>query len=337
LKSENFAMSAFVESLKKSGHLDQISMTICNVGSRKITSQDDYGSQGWNLFAPNLTIYGFDADADACDAANEDIEQRQINWTEKHIPLALAKTVGEATLYVTKNPMCCSLYPPNESFINRFAGLSDLVKLDFTVEIETTTLDTFCEAEAIQEIDFLQLDIQGAEIQVMEGAGKILDRSILAVQVEVNFSEIYANQPLFGDVDNYLRNQGFTLFDLAGARRPRKDSPIQSTSCAGQLLWGDALYFRDLIREDLDSPLKNPQNILKLAAIADLMNFPDYTVELLQYLTLEYGKNDPNYNFANNIIEVLSQIPELKEQGLASLPIVAKLRDYLKDYKINDF
>jgi FkbM family methyltransferase len=330
-------MSAILENLKKSGHLEQISMTICNVGSRKISSQDDYASQGWDIFAPNLTIYGFDADADACDAANEDIEQRQINWTEKHIPLALANTVGEATLYVTKNPMCCSLYPPNESFINRFAGLSDLVNLDFTVEIETTTLDTFCEAEEIQEIDFLQLDIQGAELSVLEGANKILARSILAIQVEVNFSELYINEPLFGDVDKYLRIQGFTLFDLSAARRVRKDSPIQSINSPGQLLWGDALYFRDLIREDLDSPLKNPQNILKLAAIADLMNFPDYTVELLLYLTLEYGKNDPNYNFANNIIEIVRQIPELKAQGLASLPIVAKLRDYLTDYNMDDF
>ena len=81
-------MSLFLPILKKNRLLDNIHMTICNVGSRKIDSDDDYASRGWQIFAPNLSIYGFDADADACDEANIDLEIRQVNWNEKHIPLA---------------------------------------------------------------------------------------------------------------------------------------------------------------------------------------------------------------------------------------------------------
>jgi hypothetical protein len=66
-------MSTFLPSLKKSGHLDRIHMTVCNVGSRKIGEADDYAGNGWGIFAPNLSIYGFDADADACNAANTDL------------------------------------------------------------------------------------------------------------------------------------------------------------------------------------------------------------------------------------------------------------------------
>ena len=97
-------MSVFLPSLKKSGHLDRIHMTVCNVGSRKISSEDDYSQQGWEIFAPHLTIYGFDVDADACEASNTDLEAQPINWTEKHIPLALANSVGESILYVTRGP-----------------------------------------------------------------------------------------------------------------------------------------------------------------------------------------------------------------------------------------
>ncbi|MGL4623001.1 MAG: FkbM family methyltransferase [Chroococcidiopsis sp.] len=329
-------MTFFMESLKKSGHLEQINMTVCNVGCRKLTSQDDYGSQGWNIFAPRLTIYGFDADADACEAANADIEARQVNWTEKHIPLALAKSVGESTLYVTQHPMCSSLYPPNEPYLKRFAQLPELVKLDFTVELETATLDDFCQTEGIDQIDFLQIDVQGAELLVLEGATEILNRSILAVQVEVSFSNLYLNQPLFADVDVYLRNQGFTLFDLTGATRVRSYSPISSTVRSGQLLWGDAFYFRDLIGEDINQNMTTPDNILKLACIADIMNFPDYALELLEYLTLQHGHN-PKYNFANNIIESLAQFPELAKHGLGSLPIVARIRDYITDCDLDSF
>jgi FkbM family methyltransferase len=327
-------MSVFLPSLKRSGHLDRIHMTVCNVGSRKISSEDDYSHKGWEIFAPNLTIYGFDADADACEASNTALEAQQINWTEKHIPLALANSVGESTLYVTKHPMCSSLYPPNEPYLERFSGLSELVNLDFYMGIETTTLDQFCQSEGIEEIDFLQIDVQGAELQVLQGASQILGQSILAVQAEVGFSRLYQNQPLFADVDIYLREKGFTLFDLAQAYRLRSISPIRSTVRNGQLLYGEAFYLRDLIEDGLENNLKTPDKILKLACIADILNFPDYTLELLEYLTLHYG-NNPDYNFANNIIESLAQFPELVNKGITSLPAVSRILDYIDGYDIH--
>jgi FkbM family methyltransferase len=320
-------MSVFVPILKKNGLLDRIHMTVCNVGSRKIDSQDDYATQGWQVFAPNLSIYGFDADADACDEANAELETRQINWKEVHIPLAIGKAIEERTLYVTKHPMCSSLYPPNEPYLERLAGLPELVNLDFSFEIDTTTLDTFCQEEGVNEIDFMQIDVQGADLDVLEGATKILNCGTLAIQIEVEFSHLYTGQPLFADVDTFLRKHDFTLFDVSRSYRLRARSPIRSTVRAGQLLWGDAFYFRDLIREDMDGHLKSPDRMLKLACVADVMNFPDYALEILEYLTLQYGE-DSNYNFADCIIEGLSQFPDLVSHGLDSLPIVTNIRGY---------
>lgn len=326
-------MSVFLESLNKSGHLERLHMTLCNVGSRKLESEDDYASKGWSIFAPRLTIYGFDADPDACDLANADLKTRSINWTEQHIAVALGGCVGESTLYVTQDPMCSSLYQPNEPYLERFKGLSDLVNLDFTLEIETTSLDAITQNLGIQKIDFLQLDIQGAELDVLEGAARVLETSILAVQVEVEFSALYLNQPLFADVDSYMRKAGFTLFDLVNSYRPRTRSPIVSNQHPGQLLWADAYYFRDLIQEENSgNNLSNPEKILKLACIADVMDFPDYALELLEYLTLEYGKKDINYNYADNIVESLAKFPKLKKQ-LGSLSVIENIRDYIKDYQ----
>jgi len=320
----------FLPILKKNGLLDHVHMTLCNVGSRKnIFIEDDYGSKWWRIFAPNLSIYGFDADADACDAANAELENRGINWKEIHTPLAIGKAIEERTLYVTKAPMCSSLYPPNEPYLKRFAGLPELVNLDFSCEIETTTLDKFCESEEINEINFLQIDVQGADLDVLEGATKILD-SVLAIQIEVEFSHLYVDQPLFADIDTFLRKQGFTLFDITKNGRIRSGSPIQSTRGVGQLLWGDAIYFRDPIQ----SHSQNPDQILKLSCIADILNFPDYALELLEYLTLNYGQ-DAKYNFADCIIEGLSQFPELVDQRLNSLPIIERLQSFLTNIDIS--
>jgi FkbM family methyltransferase len=320
-------MSVFVPILKKNGLLERIHMTVCNVGSRKLDLNDDYATQGWGIFAPNLSIYGFDADADACDVANADLEERQVNWTEKHIPIALGKAAEERTLYVTRHPMCSSLYPPNEPYLARMAGLPELVNLDFSFEVDTITLDQFCQEEQVNEIDFLQIDVQGADLDVLTGAINILNRGTTAIQIEVEFSQLYIGQPLFADVDSFLRQNDFTLFDVSKSYGLRARSPIRSTVRGGQLLWGDAFYFRDLMRDDMSEQFKSPDKLLKLACIADILNFPDYALEVLEYLTLQYGSN-LDYNFADSILESLASFPDLVESGLSSLPIVQNIRQF---------
>lgn len=314
--------------LKKSGHLEQIKMTIGIIGSRKLEGED-YGAQEWNIFAPNLTIYGFDADADSCKEMNEDLERKKIDWKEKHIPLALWNTPGKATLYMTQHPGSTSLYQPSNSYLKRYMGNSAYMELISTVEIDVTTLDIFCQSQGINEIDFLQIDVQGAELKVLEGASWLLEQSVLAIKTEVEFTRLYTNQPLFRDVDRFLNNQGFTLLDLCNKHYDhRRSVPIGTEARPGTLIWADAFYFRDLIQEDYNTNLKTPDQIFKLACIADALKFPDYAAELLEYLTLNYG-NDQKYNFADQIIELLAQIPGQVEAGLGAWPVVARIRDYI--------
>lgn len=301
-------MVVFTENLKKQGYLESLEMTLGIVGSRKMRSDDNYGSGDWQIFAPNLTIYGFDADADACLANNLELEERNVNWKERHIPLAISDESGTSTLYVTRGVDCSSLYPPNEDYLRRFHALNEHIKLDFSVDIETTTLDDFCDSEKIQNMHFINLDIQGAELKVLKGAEKLCDRGVMAIQLEVEFSPMYCDQPLFSDVDSYLRSRGFTLFDLMTdhpmCRRPRSVSPIYSQRRIGQLLWADALYFRDPISDRDRTVNQDPKNILALACIADILDYPDYALELLLFLTENYGKN-PDYQLTDCINETV--------------------------------
>lgn len=319
-------MALFLPNLKKNGFLDSLHMCICNVGSRKISSENDYGSQVWQLFAPNLVIYGFDADADACEVANQDLQARQVDWQEIHLPYAIAQSVGESPLYVTHNPMCSSLYPPNEPFLKRFSGLLDLAGLDFSIELDTTTLDTLLANQTIGLIDFLQIDVQGADLQVLQGALNLLEQSVLAIQIEVEFSPLYVNQPLFGEVDQFLRGLGFALFDLAPSYMQR--SPIASNVHPGQLLWADAFYLRDPLQATSSGFYTQPAEILKLACIADALGFIDYSIEILEYLTIHYGQQ-PQYNLADTITESLSQVPGVTEMGIETIPTIQNLQAFL--------
>ena len=181
----------------------------------------------------------------------------------------------------------------------------------------------------MQSIDFLQIDVQGADLDVLQGALNIL-KSVLAIQIEVEFNPLYQGQPLFRDVDRFLSEQGFSIFDLGAVSRNRARSPICSGrgKHSGQILWGDAFYLRDLLAESGNPDLKTPENLFKLACVADALSFPDYSIEILEYLTLNYG-HDPKYNFADTIVLALKQVPDLQNYNLSDLPLIKSLEKFL--------
>src|ERR1700722_6071548 len=118
-------MAFFLPALKREGRLDHTHFTICTIGSRKgdtyTYGRDLAESDTWNILAPNLTIYGFEADQDGCAQANALVAARNIPWTEKHFPVGLWKTSARKTLYITKNLYGSSLFEPSPTFIERHA------------------------------------------------------------------------------------------------------------------------------------------------------------------------------------------------------------------------
>jgi len=183
-------MSILNSNLKAQGKLDDIQFRLCTIGSRKVYEDDNYGVGPWSIFAPNLTIYGFDVDEEACENANNSLAKSSINWQEKHFPIAIASRTGETSLYVTKEVHCSSLYPPNQAYAKRFKGFDRGLEVDAIIEIETTTLEEFCRNQAISELEFLKVDVQGADLDVLQGGEQVLQRSTLGVSIEVEFAPI---------------------------------------------------------------------------------------------------------------------------------------------------
>jgi FkbM family methyltransferase len=84
-----------------------------------------------------------------------------------------------------------------------------------------------------QPIDLLKLDLQGYELETLKGATQIL-KQIRAITTEIEFVPLYENQPLFSDIDIFLRQNGFSLLNLYELW----------TQEDGQLTAGDAVYLR---------------------------------------------------------------------------------------------
>jgi FkbM family methyltransferase len=159
-------------------------------------------------------------------------------------------------------PMTSSIFPPNTALVSRFQGLGELMQVVRTSQLDTVRLD---DLPACQGTDFIKVDTQGAELMILKGGERLL-QNVQVVQTEIEFVQLYEGQPLFADVDTYLRSQGFQLHKFSGIMG-RTFKPLMAGGNAytmlSQALWSDAIYVKDFMRfSDLTT-----EQLLKLAII----------------------------------------------------------------------
>src|SRR5262249_6913613 len=117
----------------------------------------------------------------------------------------------------------------------------------------------------IQNIDLLHIDVEGYELEILRH-GLLKLAMAVAVQSEVHFLPMHRGQPLFSDVDHFMREQGFLIHKFAPMNsRVLRPLALNNDIRAGlsQIVWTDALYVRDFRRFDELSPMK----LVRLAVI----------------------------------------------------------------------
>ncbi len=139
--------------------------------------------------------------------------------------------------------------------------------------------------------DFIKVDTDGHEIEVLVGAERLLSGSVLGLLVECQFhGPVHPYSNAFAAIDTFLRERGFSLFDLDAHRYSRSALPgrfvydIPAQTVLGQIIWGDGLYLRDLGDPSYESKhgfAVTKDHVLKLAALFALFGLPDCAAELL--------------------------------------------------------
>lgn len=180
-------------------------------------------------------IIGFDPLAERLE------ERKRAEGTSPHLtllPYAIADG-RDHTLYINNDDATSSLFPLNEAHNARFNNHSQMRTLR-TQLIRTRRLDDVLPAGPI---DFLKLDVQGGELMVLKGAERCLN-STAVIHCEVEFSPIYAGQPLLPEVQRYLMMHNFELIDLLVSNRNHYLTPSGRTA-QDRLIWADAVFFRE--------------------------------------------------------------------------------------------
>ena len=247
--------------------------------------------ESWRKFGDKAKIYCFEARPD--DAAG--LIESNSDASVEYIGVGLSDRKETIDINVAASVGCSSAFPPIEQLYNRYTGCADIRPVA-TVTCPTITLDDFVEERGLGRVDGLKIDVQGFELKILRGAEKSL-KTCQFVLIEAEFNPMYEGQPLFGDVDRFLREQGFVLWRLGNlvhyateeVEGPRHQMLIASDPglqqmvdvSSGQLFWADAFYVRKEATAANDITMSREAAIVG-AALASQYHFYDLSLEMIR-------------------------------------------------------
>ncbi len=253
-------------------HDDTLRFTVLEIGAAPMGDVEPF-YRLLDLF-PGSQVIAFEVDREVCEKLN-----RESRPEIRFFATALGRTEETRTFYETEHPMCSSLYEPNSKLLSLYNNL-EVANVKSVQTIDTVSLDHFAEENGIGAVDFIKIDVQGAELDVFQGGRGVLGE-VIAIVSEVEFIPHYVDQPLFGDVCAQLRQQDI-MFHKFLTRGTRSLAPIilnNDSSVGTQDIWADALFIADPLR----IPALPAQKLLKLAMLAQIYDSPDLTFYCFQH------------------------------------------------------
>lgn len=238
----------------------------------------------FNNFMPAQRI-GFEPNEHECDFLNSS----SLDESERYFPVGLGSKYEERKFYNMKNPGSSGIFPPNVEYWSRFAGSSslDLVSEDI---IKTQPLDSFIKENGITDCDFLKIDTEGFEKHIIDGGRQIITENVLGVLCEVYFNPVREGGARFSEIYDTLDSFGLSLYELSPAKICRKIYSLDkentvSPDSMGQLVWGDAVFLRDPLKNCESNHFKwDLDKYKKLISLYEIYNLDDCAYELVCYL-----------------------------------------------------
>ena len=247
--------------------------------------------------------FGLDVKPVLFEPDKEEFKKLNLNKSDNSVIInaALAESQKIVDFNICKKQEVSSVYKPNLNLLNKYDEVQRF-EVERTVSIEADSLNNLLKTESIYDIDFIKIDTQGSELDILRGATDYFE-NIIGLEVEVEFVQLYHEQPLFTEVNSFIESKGFSLVDLRRAYWKRKRKNYSDNK--GQLIFADALYF------------KEPEKII---SISDL-NQEKIIRSIYVYLT--YGYLD----FARVLFELA------KKDSLLTKEFEIGVKDLLRHHK----
>ena len=176
-----------------------------DVGAQGGFNSDKFFPSKYNCFFKEILIEPINSEAEKLENKKYVINKGLWSKKEKKKLNILENRLGSS-----------SMYEPDEELFD----LHDLKKKDYknykvtsSVEIECDTLTNQLKELEINKLDYLKIDTQGAELEILKGIGEYRP---LLIKTEAHFFSMYKNVPNWNKLVSFLYDLNYTLIDFKG-------------------------------------------------------------------------------------------------------------------------
>jgi len=274
---------------------NELKINYVDVGAR-----DDL-SPLFKKFEEQLNVAGFEVNYE------EFLNLKQKFPNRKYYNFGLWSEEKNLDLYITKEPGSSSLYKPNlkqnSKFKARFHNSRELVDIK---NMKCKPLDSITDLQ----IDFLKIDTQGAEYEILKGAEKHLLSKMPLVTCETWTTEVYEKAPLMHEVIELMYDYGYELLDMSLCHSAKHNNTNKSISKA--IAGGYELLF---YKKSIDWKI-NKKSIIKNILLLDLFGYKDLAFHIFTTSKIQ------NVDLKNYLIKNLSPWNNKKVIGKKFLSIL---------------
>lgn len=225
-------------------------------------------------------IFGFEPNEAECEPLQR--EFFRAGYVEaRYAPVALAGSEGDRRLVITRSAGSISFLEPNLEVTRGYDACGWMTEPIGEVTVRATTLDAFVARERLPWLDFIKLDVQGAELEIIDGGLQTLRDHVTLLRTEVWFRRFYHDQPLFRDLDRPLEELGFLPLSidpyLNNLERFRTALPPR-VGDRGEPLIAEVVYVKDVVRDPGLLGAGDPARALRLVLMLESFGFVGYAL-----------------------------------------------------------
>jgi hypothetical protein len=280
----------------------------------------------WRIFDRQLRAWGIDAMSAECARLRAAERNPGVRYIDARLDMALVPAALPCNNPWPRTSTAAALAKQEHAHRGGANAVRDNQWQEQDLSRRTLTVDALLEAEGIDAMDFLKIDLDGPDFDILSGFAPHLGRlQTLGVQLEVNFFGTAANNVhTFHNSDRLMRAHGFEFFGLTPYRYSTAALPAAFTAgvlgptAFGRVIQGDALYFRDPAGETGVCTL-SAVKLLKLACLFELFDMPDCAAEILLNFRDLIGRQD-----TDRLLDLL--VPHLDGNKISYADYMARFR-----------
>lgn len=222
----------------------------------------DIGASGalhkrWRKIAPYAICIGFDGDTR--DFAYSTSENQGYKKLYLYHTLVAEKAQEKATFYLTVQPHCSSLLPPDAEGL-RYMAWAKRFEVAKTIEMPATDLPTVLSTLGLEYVDWFKTDSQGIDLRLFQSLPTHVQQNVLVAEFEPGIINAYIGEDKMHQILAYMQtHKQFWLADLEikGSARisPEELQKVSKSRFWQKLLmfslpnsadWGEMLYLNTL-------------------------------------------------------------------------------------------